>query len=129
MEKEIDKLTLIADKSKAKEEIKKEKERLKKYILSLPYAIQNINEGLLEMAAFNKVVSEYLEEYILEYGVKEQYINGKDQTGYKDSIEFKSYNVITKNYLSIMRIMNTLLSNTKEEEEDPLGAFDNEYKD
>ena len=66
MEKEIDKLTLIADKSKAKEEIKKEKERLKKYILSLPDAIQNINEGLLEMAAFNKVVSEYLEEYILE---------------------------------------------------------------
>lgn len=129
MEKEIDKLVLIADKSKAKEEIQKEKERLKKHILSLPDAIQNINEGLLEMAAFNKVVSEYLEEYILEYGVKEQYINGKDQTGYKDSIEFKSYNVITKNYLSIMRIMNTLLSNTKEEEEDPLGAFDNEYKD
>lgn len=129
MDKEIDKLTLIVDKSKAKEEIQKEKERLKKYILSLPAAIQNINEGLLEMAAFNKVVSEYLEEYILEYGVKEQYINGKDQTGYKDSIEFKSYNIITKNYLSIMRIMNTLLSNTKEEEEDPLGAFDNEYKD
>ena len=129
MEKEIDKLVLIADKSKAKEEIQKEKERLKKHILSLPDAIQNINEGLLEMAAFNKVVSEYLEEYILEYGVKEQYINGKDQTGYKDSIEFKSYNIITKNYLSIMRIMNTLLSNTKEEEEDPLGAFDNEYKD
>lgn len=129
MEKEIDKLTLIADKSKAKKEIQKEKERLKKYILSLPDAIQNINEGLLEMAAFNKVISEYLEEYILEYGVKEQYINGKDQTGYKDSIEFKSYNIITKNYLSIMRIMNTLLSNIKEEEEDPLGAFDNEYKD
>lgn len=129
MEKEIDKLVLIADKSKAKEEIQKEKERLKKHILSLPDAIQNINEGLLEMAAFNKVVSEYLEEYILEYGVKEQYINGKDQTGYKDSIEFKSYNIITKNYLSIMRIMNTLLSNIKEEEEDPLGAFDNEYKE
>ena len=129
MEKEIDKLTLIVDKSKAKEEIQREKERLKKYILRLLDAIQNINEGLLEMAAFNKVISEYLEEYILEYGVKEQYINGKDQTGYKDSIEFKSYNIITKNYLSIMRIMNTLLSNTKEEEEDPLGAFDNEYKD
>lgn len=129
MDKEIDKLTLIVDKSKAKKEIQKEKERLKKYISSLPDAIQNINEGLLEMAAFNKVISEYLEEYILEYGVKEQYINGKDQTGYKDSIEFKSYNIITKNYLSIMRIMNTLLSNAKEEEEDPLGAFDNEYKD
>ena len=129
MEKEIDKLTLIVDKSKAKEEIQREKERLKKYILSLPDAIQNINEGLLEMAAFNKVISEYLEEYILEYGVKEQYINGKDQTGYKDSIEFKSYNIITKNYLSIMRIMNTLLSNTKKEEGDPLGAFENEYKD
>ena len=47
----------------------------------------------------------------------------------RDMKEFKSYNIITKNYLSIMRIMNTLLSNTKEEEEDPLGDFDNEYKD
>lgn len=116
------------NKEKIKEKIKEKKEELKKQIEQLPETLQQVNDGLLRVASFNSVMIEELEDYLLENGIKEAYVNGKNQVGYKERVEFKVYNTMNKNYLSIMRTMNKLLSDTKPKEIDELDDFDKDYE-
>jgi len=44
-----------------------------------------------------------LKDDIKLYGVKETYVNGKDQFGFKESIESKTYNTMVKNYMNIIK--------------------------
>ena len=44
-------------------------------------------------------------------GIKEEYKNGANQFGYKDSVEVKTYNAMIKNYMAVIKQLNDLLPN------------------
>ena len=53
-------------------------------------------------------------KYIEEHGVKEIYMNGKGQFGYKESVESKNYNAMIKNYTNLTKeIINFLPKSEK----------------
>ena len=64
---------------------------------------------LIYNAAFMAVKLEDLSKYIKENGVKEEYQNGENQFGYKESIEMKTYNTMIKNYTNIIKQLTDLL--------------------
>ena len=79
---------------------------------------KKMSEQLIKNAAFMSITLEELIEDIKVYGVKETYVNGKDQYGFKESIESKTYNTMVKNYMSIMKQLNEMLPEDKKIDED-----------
>ena len=75
-------------------------------------------EKLIENASFMSITLDELKEDIKIYGVKETYVNGKDQYGFKESIESKTYNTMVKNYMSIIKQLNDMLPEQKKINED-----------
>lgn len=106
---------LIVQKNKA---IKKELNRLKKLFQDLPENKKKISEKLIDNAAFMSVSLEELKKDIILYGVKETYVNGKEQFGFKESIESKTYNITIKNYMAIIKQLNEMLPEEKKIDED-----------
>ena len=98
--------------------IKKEENRIKKLFKELPENKKKMSEQLIKNAAFMSITLEELIEDIKVYGVKETYVNGKDQYGFKESIESKTYNTMVKNYMSIMKQLNEMLPEDKKIDED-----------
>ncbi len=80
--------------------------------------IEEYYQFLIKNAAFMSITLEELIEDIKIYGVKETYVNGKDQYGFKESIESKTYNTMVKNYMSIMKQLNDMLPEDKKIDED-----------
>lgn len=105
---------LIIEKNK---KIKKELSRLKKLFKDLPENKKKISERLIDNAAFMSVSLEELKKDIIIYGVKETYVNGKDQFGFKESIESKTYNTMIKNYMNIIKQLNDMLPQEKKIDE------------
>ena len=50
-----------------------------------------------------------LMQTIKSKGVKEEYCNGKNQFGFKESVEIKIYNTMQKNFQSSMKVLIDLL--------------------
>lgn len=98
--------------------IKKETQRLKKLFRDLPENKHRMAEKLIENASFMSITLDELKEDIKLYGVKETYVNGKDQYGFKESIESKTYNTMVKNYMSIIKQLNDMLPEQKKINED-----------
>lgn len=98
--------------------IKKETQRLKKLFRDLPENKHRMAEKLIENASFMSITLDELKEDIKIYGVKEIYVNGKDQYGFKESIESKTYNTMVKNYMSIIKQLNDMLPEQKKINED-----------
>lgn len=98
--------------------IKKETQRLKKLFKDLPENKHKMAEKLIENASFVSTTLDELKEDIKLYGVKETYVNGKDQYGFKESIESKTYNTMLKNYMSITKQLNDMLPEQKKIDED-----------
>ncbi len=98
--------------------IKKETQRLKKLFRDLPENKHKMAEKLIENASFMSITLDELKEDIKLYGVKETYVNGKDQYGFKESIESKTYNTMVKNYMSIIKQLNDMLPEQKKIDED-----------
>lgn len=98
--------------------IKKETQRLKKLFKDLPENKHKMAEKLIENASFMSITLDELKEDIKLYGVKETYVNGKDQYGFKESIESKTYNTMVKNYMSIIKQLNDMLPEQKKINED-----------
>ena len=112
---------LIIEKNK---KIKKELNRLKKLFKDLPENKKKISERLIDNAAFMSVSLEELKKDIIIYGVKETYVNGKDQFGFKESIESKTYNTMIKNYMNIIKQLNDMLPQEKKiDEKDEFDKF------
>ena len=112
---------LIIEKNK---KIKKELNRLKKLFKDLPENKKKISEKLIDNAAFMSISLEELKKDIILYGVKETYVNGKDQYGFKESIESKTYNTTIKNYMAIIKQLNDMLPEEKKiDEEDEFDRF------
>lgn len=98
--------------------IKKETNRLKKLFTNLEENKKKISEKLIENAAFMSITLEDLKKDIVKYGVKETYVNGKDQYGFKESIESKTYNTMIKNYMNIIKQLNDMVPEDKRINED-----------
>ena len=105
----------LIDKTK---KIKKETQKLKKLFNDLPENKKKMAEKLIENASFMSITLDELKEDIKTYGVKETYVNGKDQFGFKESIESKTYNTMVKNYMNIIKQLNDMLPEEKKINED-----------
>ena len=105
----------LIDKNK---KIKKETQKLKKLFKDLPDNKKKMLEKLIENASFMSITLDELKEDIKVYGVKETYVNGKDQFGFKESIESKTYNTMVKNYMNIIKQLNDMLPEEKKINED-----------
>lgn len=89
--------------------ITKEKNRLNKLFKKLEKNDKELSVKLIENSAFMVVTLEELRNTIKEKGVKEIYMNGKGQYGFKESVESKTYNTMIKNYMNIMKQLNDML--------------------
>lgn len=98
--------------------IKKEANRLKKLFADLEENKNKLSKSLIENAAFMSITLEDLKKDIVKYGVKETYVNGKDQFGFKESIESKTYNTMIKNYMNIIKQLNDMMPEQKKIDED-----------
>ncbi len=105
-------------KEQIKKEINKEKNRLKKLYKDLPEKQKKLAEKIIENAAFIAVQLKLMQEDIKENGIKEFYMNGKGQFGYKESVASKTYNVSIKNYMNIIKQLNDMLPEEKQISED-----------
>lgn len=100
------------------QKIKKETNKFKKLFKELPVNKKKMAEKLIENASFMSITLDELKEDIKVYGVKETYVNGKDQFGFKESIESKTYGTMVKNYMSIIKQLNDMLPEEKKINED-----------
>lgn len=98
--------------------IKKETQKLKKLFKDLPENKHKMSEKLIENASFMSITLDELKDDIKKYGVKEAYVNGKDQYGFKESIESKTYNTMIKNYMNTIKQLNDMLPEQKKINED-----------
>lgn len=98
--------------------IKKEANRLKKLFKDLEENKKKLAKSLIENAAFMSTTLEDLKKDIVKYGVKETYVNGRDQYGFKESIESKTYNTMIKNYMNIIKQLNDMMPEQKKIDED-----------
>lgn len=101
-----------------KKDINKEKNRLKKLYKELPENQKKLTEKIIENAAFISVQLKLMQDDIRENGIKEFYMNGKGQFGYKESVASKTYNVSIKNYMNIIKQLNDMLPEEKKIDED-----------
>ena len=60
---------------------------------------------LIKNAAFMRVTLDDLQEIIAEQGCVEQYQNGMNQSGMKQSAALQSYNALIKNYAAIIKTL------------------------
>ena len=86
-----------------KKKIKKQQNKFKKIFKQLDKDTLELVQNLINERAFMSVTLEDNRKHIEEYGVKELYMNGKGQFGYKESVESKNYNVMIKNYANIVK--------------------------
>ena len=89
--------------------IKKEKQILEKIFKKIDKNKQKIVEKLIDNVAFMSITLDELKEDIKKYGIKEEYMNGKNQFGFKESVESKTYNTMLKNYMSAIKQLIDLL--------------------
>lgn len=89
--------------------VEKEKRRLKDLFKELDKSKIQLAENLIYNAAYMSVELSYLKKHNIEFGIKETYMNGANQFGYKESIESKTYNTMIKNYMASIKQLNEML--------------------
>lgn len=95
-------VNVAEDAEKEKERIRrvdKERKRLKKIIKDLREETTKGSVGLIDTLAFLRVQMQDLEAHIVKFGTKEEYQNGDNQFGFKESTEFKVYNAFLQRYV------------------------------
>lgn len=117
------KLTETELKEKRKK-IKKITNKLKKIFCNSDKNTLKLVENIIQELAFMSVTLEENRKYIEEHGVKEIYMNGKGQFGYKESVESKNYNAMIKNYTNLTKeIINFLPKSEKKDAGEDLLKF------
>ena len=97
-----------------REKIRKTTNELKKIFCKLDKNTLKLVENIIQELAFMSVTLEENRKYIEEHGVKEIYMNGRGQFGYKESVESKNYNAMIKNYTNLTKeIINFLPKSEK----------------
>lgn len=122
-ENTIDKLPLN-DIEARNRKIKEEIEKLEKLFEKIDPSRKSLAEKLINNAAYMSVELEYLKKHNVEYGIKEVYMNGANQFGYKESVESKTYGTMIKNYSNIIKQLNDMLPPTEPKvDEDDFDSF------
>ena len=99
----------ILDKDKR---IKKEIAKYKKIFKDVDEDRKKAVEKLIENVAFMATTLEDLQDSINEKGCIEEYQNGENQYGYKESSEIKVYNSLIRNYnTSVKQLLDQLPEN------------------
>ena len=96
-----------------RKKIKSLKNKFKKLFKQLDKLTFSLVENLINELAFMSVTLEENRQHIEEYGVKEVYMNGKGQFGYKESVESKNYNAMIKNYTNVVKQIVDFLPKTE----------------
>lgn len=96
-----------------RKKIKLLKNKFKKLFKQLDKLTFSLVENLINELAFMSVTLEENRQHIEEYGVKEVYMNGKGQFGYKESVESKNYNAMIKNYTNVVKQVVDFLPKTE----------------
>ena len=119
-EEEMEKLdnTVMSERStrqiaEYKRQITAEKNKLTKIFKDCDENTKKIAGPLIENASYMKAELFHLKQYNIKHGIKEFYMNGKGQFGYKESVESKTYNNMIKNYLSVIKQLNEMLPKGK----------------
>lgn len=86
-----------------KKKIKKERNKLLKIFKDLDKNVLTLVQNLIEEMAFMSVTLSENRKCIEKKGVKELYMNGKGQFGWKESVESKNYNAMIKNYTNVVK--------------------------
>lgn len=89
--------------------INQELERLKNYFENVDDNQKAMATPLLQNASFMKVTLEDLQKIINKDGVTDEYQNGANQHGIKQSAVLQSYNALIKNYAGVMKTLSQLL--------------------
>lgn len=101
------------DEEKSKEKrIKTELERISVFFEDVAENQREIVAPLLQNAAFMKVTLEDIQDAINESGPTDEYQNGANQHGIKQSAMLQSYNALIKNYASVIKTLSSLLPYT-----------------
>ena len=103
--------------------MKKEGLRLKRLFKNAEENKLKLSQKEIETAAFLTVVIRNLEKDIKENGYKEEYQNGANQKGVKESTAAKLHVTYTKNLLAIMRQLNERLGGGANEKSDAFDDF------
>lgn len=83
---------------------------------------KDIVNNLIDNMAFMTITLQDLQQMINESGCVEEYQNGENQRGYKESTAVRVYNNLIKNYNSVVKLaLDQLGANTSED--DALAAF------
>lgn len=90
-------------------------------------------QPLIDNVCFMSVILEDLQKEILEKGVTDKYQNGANQYGIKKSAEVETYNVMVKNFSTLMKqiidsIATLLPNDTAEKVGEKLAAFNREIE-
>lgn len=96
----------------------KEKEKLKRIYADLSENQQELIQPLIENAAFMAGQLDKLQRTINKKGWKEEYQNGANQKGWKKTVEGESYLQLSKNYTSIIKLLDSMLPDNKGAGED-----------
>ena len=117
MVEKIDK-TVMQDRTKQEiaqynRNITNEKNKLSKIFSESDENVKKIAAPLIENVSYMKVELANLKKYNIEHGIKEFYMNGKGQFGYKESVESKTYNTMFKNYMAAIKQLNDMLPKGK----------------
>lgn len=98
----------MAELSKQKR-IEKEFDKLKKMYAELPTNKFNLLLPLIQNASFMKVTLEELQATINAEGATDEYCNGANQFGRKQSANIQAYNSLVKNYNAVIDRLEKLL--------------------
>ncbi len=93
------------------EYVKAEVKRLTNLFSNIPKEQKMVVQQLIQNAGFMSATLDELMATINEKGIKEEYKNGANQFGYKDSVEVKTYNAMIKNYMAVIKQLNDMLPN------------------
>ena len=103
--------TVVSKRENREKYVKKEVKRLTKLFETIPDDQKEVVKQLIQNAGFMSATLDELMNTINENGIKEEYKNGANQFGYKDSVEVKTYNAMIKNYMAVIKQLNDLLPN------------------
>ena len=90
-------------------QIKQEYDRISVYFKKLQEPEMAVISPLIQNAAFMRVALDDLQEIIADQGPVEQYKNGPNQYGMKQSAALQSYNSLIKNYAAVIKTLFGLL--------------------
>lgn len=97
------------------DKIKKEIAKLKKIFKEIPEDKKKLCEKLIQNAAFMSVTLEELQETVIQEGAIASFVNGNGFSVLQEHPAQKSYNAMINRYSSVIRQLQDLLPDNKQE--------------